>query len=202
MLWLATIVAVFGSIGTACPTEGSPLSLPTARHKEMDGQLTAVNIAARADIDRSLWSFASAPVFGSIGTATDGWLAPQPTARHTVLDGQARSNRMPLWVTFCTRCPRGMDPVAGFSGTAMPADRSEFSPTATQRFAKGQVTPSSPTPPVPEWSDLWPLRMAPVAGLRATTTPDPLESCPTARHCLFDAHATPDMKMPEMVWSS
>ena len=33
-------------IGTACPTEGSPASLPTARHKEMDGQLTAVNIAA------------------------------------------------------------------------------------------------------------------------------------------------------------
>src|SRR5580700_3035480 len=44
--------------------------------------------------------------------------------------------------------------------------------------------------------------MAPVAGLRATTTPDPLESCPTARHCFLDAHATPDMTMPEMAWSS
>jgi hypothetical protein len=44
--------------------------------------------------------------------------------------------------------------------------------------------------------------MAPVAGLRATVTPDPRESCPTARHCVLDAHATPDMKMPEMLWSS
>jgi hypothetical protein len=72
------------------------VSLPTARHKEMDGQLTDVNIADRADMDRSLWPFDSAPVLGSIGTATDGWLAPQPTARHTVVDGQARSSRMPL----------------------------------------------------------------------------------------------------------
>ena len=72
------------------------MSLPTARHKELDGQLTAVNIAARADMDRSLWPFDSAPVLGSIGTATDGCQAPQPTARHTVVDGQARSNRMPL----------------------------------------------------------------------------------------------------------
>jgi hypothetical protein len=44
--------------------------------------------------------------------------------------------------------------------------------------------------------------MAPVAGFRATTTPDPLESCPTARHCFLDAHATPDMKIPEMMWPS
>ena len=90
-----------------------------------------------------------------------------------------------------------------FSGTATPADLLEFSPTATQRLAKGQATPSSPTPPVPGIvRTLWPLKMAPVAGLRATTTPDPVESCPTARHRVFDAHATPDMKMPEMVWSS
>src|ERR1700722_20323692 len=134
MLWPATIVAVVGSIGTACPTEGSPLSLPTARHKELDGQATAVNIAACADMDRSLWPFASAPVLGSSGTATDGWLAPHPTARHTVVDGQATSNRMPLWVTFWMLCPRRIAPVAGFSGTANPADLPEFSPTATQRL--------------------------------------------------------------------
>jgi hypothetical protein len=54
MLRPVTIVAVVGSIVTACPTVGSPVSLPTARHKEMDGQLTAVNIAARVDMDRSL----------------------------------------------------------------------------------------------------------------------------------------------------
>jgi hypothetical protein len=51
MLWPATIVAVVGSMGTACPEEGSPVSLPTARHKELDGQLTPLNIAARADMD-------------------------------------------------------------------------------------------------------------------------------------------------------
>jgi hypothetical protein len=179
------------------------VSFPTAKHKEMDGQDTDVNIAARSDMDRSLWPFDTAPVFGSIGTATDGWLAPQPTARHTVVDGQARSNRMPLWVTFWTLCPRRIAPVAGLSGTATPADLLEFSPTATQRFAKGQATPSSPTPPVPGmvWT-LWPLEMAPVAGLRGTATPDPLELCPTARHRFLDAHATPDMTVPDMTWSS
>jgi hypothetical protein len=72
------------------------VSLPTAKHKELDGQLTAVNIAARADMDRSRWPSESAPVLGSIGAAIDGWLAPQPTARHTVVDGQATSSRMPL----------------------------------------------------------------------------------------------------------
>jgi hypothetical protein len=34
----------------------------------------------------------------------------------------------------------------------------------------------------------------------ATTTPDPLESCPTAKHCFRDAQAKPDMKIPEMAW--
>jgi hypothetical protein len=72
------------------------VSLPTARHNELEGQVTAVIVAARADMDRSLWPFGSAPVLGLIGTATDGWLAPHPTARHTVVDGQATSNRMPL----------------------------------------------------------------------------------------------------------
>jgi hypothetical protein len=72
------------------------VSLPTARHEDLDEQLTAVSIAARADMDRSLWPFGSAPVLGLIGTATDGWLAPQPTARHTVVDGHATSNRIPL----------------------------------------------------------------------------------------------------------
>jgi hypothetical protein len=72
------------------------VSLPTARHEELDEQLTAVNMAARADMDRSPWPFGSAPVLGLIGTATDGSLAPQPTARHTVVDEQATSNRIPL----------------------------------------------------------------------------------------------------------
>jgi hypothetical protein len=49
---------------------------------------------------------------------------------------------------------------------------------------------------------LWPLKMAPVAGLRATTTPDPLASCPTARQRFLDAQATPDMKMPETACGS
>ena len=176
------------------------MSFPTARHKEMDGQLTDVNMAARADMSRSLWPLDGAPVLGSIGTATDGWLAPQPTARHTVVEGQARSNRMPLWVTAWMLSPRRIAPVAGFSSTATPADLPEFSPTARQTLAEGQTTPSSPTPPVPGMlCTLWPLKIAPVAGLRATTTPDPLESCPTARHSLFDAHATPDRTMPEIM---
>src|ERR1700722_13006854 len=182
--------------------EGSPVSLPTARHKERDGQLTAVKMAARVDIDRSLWPCDSPPVFGSIGTATDGWLAPQPMARQRAVDGQARSTRMPFWVTFWTLCPRRIAPVAGFSGTAIPADLPEFSPTATHRFTEGQATPSSPTPPVPGTDrTVWPRKIAPVIGLTATTTPDPLESCPTARHRFRDAHARSDMKMPEMVWS-
>jgi hypothetical protein len=41
---------VTGRSGTTCPWDGSPSSFPTARHCETEGQLTAVNFAARDEM--------------------------------------------------------------------------------------------------------------------------------------------------------
>ena len=52
-LWMdcpLEMTPVTGLSGTACPLDGSPSSFPTARHCETEGQVTALNFAARNEM--------------------------------------------------------------------------------------------------------------------------------------------------------
>ena len=52
-LWMdcpLEMTPVTGLSGTACPLDGSPSSFPTARHCETEGQVTALNFAARDEM--------------------------------------------------------------------------------------------------------------------------------------------------------
>jgi hypothetical protein len=50
MDWPLEMTPVTGLSGTACPLDGSPSSFPTARHCELEVQVTALNFAARGEM--------------------------------------------------------------------------------------------------------------------------------------------------------